>query len=236
MKQDAIWDFYQNEGLDEFRGSGTRLAFLAREVSRTLRGTPGARVLDVGVGSGLFEALALRSGLDVHAIDPSERAIASVGERLGLGEKARAGYVQAIPFPDSHFRAVVASEVFEHLDDSTLSAGLAEIRRVLAPGSCLFGTVPAREDLGRSLVVCPDCGKRFHRWGHVQSFDPARLRSLFESAFEPERIEERPFPPWRILNWKGKLLDATKVALWRLGIHGSLEWVYFRARKRAERG
>ncbi|MBI4614661.1 MAG: hypothetical protein HY720_13705, partial [Planctomycetes bacterium] len=40
MKRDAIWDYYQNEGLEEFRGSGTRLAFLAREVSRALRRDP----------------------------------------------------------------------------------------------------------------------------------------------------------------------------------------------------
>ncbi|MBI4615966.1 MAG: class I SAM-dependent methyltransferase [Planctomycetes bacterium] len=196
----------------------------------------GARVLDVGVGSGLFEALAQQSGLDVHAVDPSERTIESVRERLGLGEKARAGYIQSIPFPDAHFQAVVASEVFEHLDDETLAGGLAEIRRVLARGGRLLGTVPAREDLARNLVVCTDCGKRFHRWGHVQSLDTARVRALLVPTFEPERIEERPCPPWRILNWKGKLLDAAKLALWKMGVHGSLEWIYLRSKKSSDLG
>ena len=54
--------------------------------------------------------------------------------------------------------------------------GLAEVARVQIPGAHLIGTVPFRQDLSANIVVCPDCGEAFHRWGHRRSFDKDDLR------------------------------------------------------------
>jgi len=155
--QKQIWDYFQGEGSDSFAGSAGRLEFLARHVGD-------GQVLNIGVGDGTFERAALKQGAEIHCLDPSEEAIARLREELSLGERALVGWAQELPFPADSMDTVVVSEVLEHLDDEILEATLREIHRVLRPGGRLVGTVPAREDLARQIVVCPDCGKRFHRW------------------------------------------------------------------------
>ncbi|MBI3892318.1 MAG: class I SAM-dependent methyltransferase, partial [Candidatus Wallbacteria bacterium] len=162
MKQDAIWDYFQNDGRAVFQHSRPRLRYLARQL------TPGQRVLNIGVGGGVFEEAAIARGLDVHCVDPSERAIEELRSRLSLGDKARVGRGQSIPFSDASFDAIVVSEVMEHLADDALFPMVREIGRVLGPGGLLLGTVPSCEDLTDQQVVCPDCSKVFHRWGHVR--------------------------------------------------------------------
>jgi SAM-dependent methyltransferase len=211
---------------EAFAGSVARLRFLAERIPAR------ARALNIGVGYGVFEELAQRRGVEVWALDPSAPAIEGLRQRLGLGERAQVGYAQAIPFASDFFDAVVVSEVLEHLDDDLLHQTLDEIARVLAPAGRLLGTVPARERLADSRAVCPDCGKVFHRWGHVQSFDSARLRGLLERRFAVARIDERPFVAWTQLNWKGRLLGLAKKALAAVGTHGTGENLVFEATRR----
>lgn len=228
--QAALWDHYQNEGRASFEGSRARLAHLAGLVARFAG--RGARVLDVGVGGGVFEELALARGLDVHALDPSERAIAALRDRLPLRERARVGTLAAIPFEREAFDALVCSEVFEHLSEQELDRALVEIERVLRPRGVLAGTVPAREDLAEQHVVCPHCQEHFHRWGHVQAFERTGLVRALERRFELVHLDERPFPNWPTLNWKGRLRGLAKLALARLGQHGSEECLVFVAKRR----
>lgn len=228
--QAALWDHYQNEGRASFEGSRTRLAHLAGLVVRFAG--RGACVLDVGVGGGIFEEIARGRGLDVHALDPSERAIAELRDRLALGERARVGTLAAIPFDRESFDALVCSEVFEHLAEPELARALMEIERVLRPRGVLVGTVPAREDLAAHQVVCPHCERHFHRWGHVQAFERAGLMRVLERSFELVHLDERPFPNWPTLNWKGRLRGLAKRTLARLGQHGSDESLVFVARRR----
>ena len=79
--------------------------------------------------------------------------------------------------------------------------------------------------------MCPCCGKKFHRWGHEQSFDAQKLRAILSEFFNVTHIIERPFIPWRTLNWKGKTISAMKSVLWRMGSHGSNENIFFEAIK-----
>src|SRR5690349_13372121 len=165
MGQDVIWEHFQNEGAAAFGGADPRLEFLVRRLR------PGERVLDVGVGSGVLERLATDKGVEIWGLDPSERSIDQLRDKLRMGERAQVGYGQEMPFPDNQFDAVVMTEVLEHLDEDTRTKTLCEVRRVLKPGGRLLGTVPARERLEDSEVVCPNCTHHFHRWGHHASFD-----------------------------------------------------------------
>ena len=227
--QAAIWDYFQNEGNDSFAGARTRLTHLARLARNSARN--GANVLNIGVGSGLFEELALSLGLQVHTLDPNERAVASVAERLDLGDRARVGSCTEIPFADSAFDVVIASEVLEHLSDTDIERSLREIGRILAEDGAFIGTVPARERLADQEAVCPSCATRFHRWGHQQSFDQKRLRNTLAPHFASLRIDERPFPAWHRLNWKGRIAGGLKLTLNRLGVHGGGESLVFHARR-----
>lgn len=223
--QDRIWDHYQNDEPERFAGSTARQRHLVRLV-RTRE-----RVLNIGVGTGLFERLAIEAGIQIYALDPSQRSIDALRERLGLGDRAQVGYSQQMPFADGSFDAVVISEVMEHLSDEVLEGTLVEIGRVLAPGGWLVGTVPAREDLSAQRVMCPDCGKVFHRWGHQQSFDAAGLHRLLSRHFTVEYIRERQFIDYASLNWKGKVIGFLTVMARRLGVHGRNENLLFVARK-----
>jgi SAM-dependent methyltransferase len=212
MQQDAIWDYYQNEQPENFAVSKARLAFLARKAK------PAGKTLDIGVGNGIFEELALQRGLDVYALDPSERSIETLRARLELGDKARVGYGQHMPFEDAFFDTVVISEVLEHLSNEVVVGTLSEIARVLVPGGCIIGTVPAREDLRKKMVVCLHCGKRFHNKGHVQSFDEQRLQTLLKQHFIVEDIQERRFVTWSALNWKGKTGEVARLVIRWFGV------------------
>jgi len=44
----------------------------------------------------------------------------------------------------------------------------------------LIITVPYKEDLRQNMVVCPKCGAKFHRVGHMQVFDEERMREMLE--------------------------------------------------------
>ena len=220
-EQDLIWDYFQNEAPESFEGSRARLRYLAQKLNRS------QVVLNIGCGSGIFEKLALAQGVEIYSLDPSERSIQHLRETLGLGDRARVGYIQALPFSDSHFDVAVITEVLEHLSPSVMVAGLAEIRRVLKHGGRILGTVPSRENLKEQVVVCPGCGKRFHKWGHEQSFDAERMQRILAEHFDAVRIVERAFISWAALNWKGKSAAVLKLMLWKLGVHGSNENLVF---------
>lgn len=226
MNQDLIWDYFQNELPESFAGSRGRLAFLVQQLR------PASRVLNIGVGSGLFEEIALSRGHDIYSLDPVAKSIESLQQRLNIGDKARVGYGQAMPFESNFFDAVVISEVLEHLAPSISQQVVAEIARVLKPSGRIIGTVPARENMSLNYVMCPHCGQRFHRWGHQQTFMPENIAALLDEKFRVEQLIERPFITWSEYNWKGKLVSALKMLLWRLGIHGQNEHILFIAARR----
>jgi SAM-dependent methyltransferase len=223
--QDKIWDYFQNDYPESFAGSRSRMRYLIEKIAA------GSTVLNIGCGTGIFEELALDKGVLVHSLDPSERSISSIQKRLGLGDRARVGYIQQIPFADSAFDTVVVSEVFEHLTPEIFARGLYEIKRILRPGGCLIGTVPHREDLRLQIVVCPCCNHKFHRWGHEQTFDVDRIREFLGKTFVTTTAQARPFFAWETLNFKGRIVATLKWLLWRAGCHGASETIVFSALK-----
>lgn len=226
MEQTKIWDYFQNEGVDSFAQSQGRLEFLVRQLR------PGIRALNIGVGNGALERMAVRKGVDIWSLDPSDHAIEKLRQDLSLGEKTQVGVCQAMPFPDEHFDVVVMSEVLEHLDDEVFVATLAEVKRVLRPGGRFIGTVPAREKLEDSMVVCPHCGTRFHRWGHHRSFSVDTLTIALRQYFLVDLVCEKFFIDWESVGWWRKLQGLIKRLLsWRgVGTYGSCRNIFFSAK------
>jgi len=225
--QEKIWDHFQNEGVDSFAQSRGRLEFL---VSRL---PSGSRVLNVGVGNGIFEVLSLKKGIDIWSLDPSERAIERLRKTLQVGEKAQVGYSQSMPFSDAQFDVVVMSEVLEHLDNTVLDTTLAEVCRVLQPGGLFLGTVPARENLAESHVICPQCGHQFHRWGHQRSFDIDQLTRTLQARFAVKQISEQFFIDWQSVGWWRRLQGIIKKILswYGVGTYGICRNIFFMANK-----
>jgi len=224
--QDRIWSHYQTENPDSFRDAWPRLESLVREIGAKVPGKP--RVLNIGTGDGHLERTVAKRGWPSYSLDPDPATIDRIREH---GVNGEVGYIEAMPFADESFDAVVASEVLEHLSDEQIRAGVREIRRVLRPGGWFVGTVPYRENLADSLVVCPDCGKRFHRWGHLQTWDEEKMARIFDGELTFSKAAPRLYPSWAGQNWKGRVLTAAKVTLFHLGSHGSNERLYFEARR-----
>lgn len=224
MDQTKIWSYFQNEEAGKLPfNAQPRYDFLAKHISA------GTHALNIGAGRGGLEATLINKGVQVSTLDPDERTIARLSQELGLGNQAKSGYSQAIPFPDRQFDVVIMSEVLEHLSDEVFTATMSEVRRVLKPGGQFIGTVPADEHLLENLVVCPHCGEQFHRWGHVQSFSQDRLRAILVGYFMDVRISRVFFGVGHSLNWKGRLGLVGKRLLMGLGVKGSGESYFFSA-------
>jgi SAM-dependent methyltransferase len=125
------------------------------------------------------------------------------------------------------------SEVLEHLDEEVFQAALTEVRRVLRPGSRFIGTVPAREKLEDSLVICSHCGSRFHRWGYKRSFTAETFTAALRQYFLVDSAYEHFFIEWKSVGWWRKLQGAIKKFLsWlSIGTYGLYRNIYFCARK-----
>lgn len=119
---------------------------LHRMLLRTLRaeGIAEGRILDAGCGTGGFMAyLAARhAGVAAVGIDYAEG-----GARLALaksGAPVAVGSVDALPFADAAFSAILSADVLCHRDVDEAKA-LSEMRRCLADGGVLILNLPAFE-------------------------------------------------------------------------------------------
>ena len=79
--------------------------------------------------------------------------------------------------------------------------------------------------------MCPCCNSKFDRWGHLQSFDWARIGILLEQDYEVGNLSEHDFVTWGTLNWKGRIGCVLRIMLRALGPDGSGKTIYFCARK-----
>jgi ubiquinone/menaquinone biosynthesis C-methylase UbiE len=91
---------------------------------------PGARVADLGCGSGVFTQLLARAGYDCVGLDLSAGLLAA-GRRRFCGLALVGGDVEQLPFASESFDGVLLSGVVHHLPDPFRCA--AEVARVLRP-------------------------------------------------------------------------------------------------------
>lgn len=127
-----------------FRGRRRILAGLLAGLDPPL--PRGARVLDVGCGTGANTPVLAAEGRSVVGLDPSPLALGlhqrRVPEAAGRGATRRVrGHAGQLPFADASFDLVVALDVLEHLDDDRAAA--AELRRVVRTGGAVVVFVPA---------------------------------------------------------------------------------------------
>lgn len=138
--------------------------------------------LDIGARDGHMSLLLAQRCDSVTALDLSEPRIAH--EKV----KCVAGNVCALEFADNSFDLVVCTEVLEHIPTDQLQRACAEIARVTRKIAVIG--VPCRQDLRIGKTTCLSCGKINPPWGHVNSFDEARLSRLFDPGM---RIEQSSY-------------------------------------------
>jgi ubiquinone/menaquinone biosynthesis C-methylase UbiE len=102
---------------------------------------PGARVIDLGCGSGTFTALLARSGYDCVGVDISAKLL-EVGRRKHPQIEFVAGDIEHLPFPAASFDGVLLSGVVHHFPDPSPCA--AETFRLLRPAGRFLAFDPNR--------------------------------------------------------------------------------------------
>lgn len=139
----------------------------ARELDLVSRFGAGQMVLDVGARDGHYARLLCHGYARVVALDIEEPEIGGCANV--------AGDVRNLQFDDNTFDFVLCAEVLEHVPEVERAA--REIIRV-ARDRILIG-VPYRQDTRFGRVTCQSCGHIDPPWGHVNTFDERRLKTLF---------------------------------------------------------
>lgn len=125
--------------VDWRRGPGRDALSQPERVLAALAIAPGARVADLGAGTGYFTfRLAEAVGPDgvVHAVEIDPGALRTLRRRAAAGGHANVSVVEGAPddprLPDGAVDLVLLSNVYHHLDDRV--AYLARLHADLAPG------------------------------------------------------------------------------------------------------
>lgn len=136
---------------------------------------PGARLLDVGTGSGtLIEHLG-NLGWRAEGVEPDPLAVQAAQER---GLPVYLGTLEDRSYPDATFDAVTMSHVIEHVHRP--HALLRECRRILKIGGRLVIVTPNISSLGHDRFKAAWRGLEPPR--HLQILTPSALLHLAERA------------------------------------------------------
>jgi SAM-dependent methyltransferase len=137
---------------------------------------PGARVLDVGCGTGFFLEAA-RERFDAWGVDMSPLAVSMCHER-GLTQVVEGSAYDLSSVADKTFDAALFFDVIEHLDDDL--GALRTARGRLAGGGRVLITVPA------FMFMWSDHDELHH---HKRRYDRAQLAALLDRAgFDVEHL------------------------------------------------
>ncbi len=179
IKEKEFWRkiFQRKEWYDEVNKTKVRFEVIEKYVK-------GPLVLDFGCGTGFFIKKLIEKGLNVIGIDfytPKINGAKFIKikdvkdlKKIDLKEK---------------FDTIIASEVLEHLTNYEINKVMKFFYKWLKDDGVLIVTVPYRENLKKSKILCPYCLKWFHPWLHKKSFDEKELQKLLAKyGFKIDRI------------------------------------------------
>jgi ubiquinone/menaquinone biosynthesis C-methylase UbiE len=99
---------------------------------------PGAKLLDIGCGSGLFSKMAHDKGAEVTAIDATKELLEEA-QKKAPGVIFSQGEMEELPFEDITFDVVCGFNSFQYASDT--KNALTEAKRVLNPGGKLVAMI-----------------------------------------------------------------------------------------------
>jgi SAM-dependent methyltransferase len=168
----------------------------------------GARLLDVGCGSGQLALLASRDGIDATGVDIAENLIERARERAAaerLNARFEVGDAEALPFEDASFDVVVSLIGAMFAPRPQLVA--QELLRVCAPGGTIaMANWTASGFVGQMFkaiarFIAPANMPSPLLWG-----DEAIVRKRFGSGVSQLNLSRRmytfnyPFPPFEVVD------------------------------------
>ena len=164
----------------------------------------GAKVLDVGCGTGEHLARAAKHGLMPFGIEPAP-AMLDFARRNVPDAEIHQGVATELPFKDGQFDLVIMVEVLRYLDRPDTEKALKEARRVLKPGGRLFVTLVNRWALDGFYVL-----QRVRQLLKRRQFDEVNPYCLFHSPSSARRdLKKAGFGDVRT---EGRLLAPLRIA------------------------
>ncbi len=155
---------------------------------------PGARILDIGGGSGVYASGIVRAApVSVVGLDISSSMIEQRRADPLLTENV-VGDMEALPFDDGAFDAAMFVACLHHVPDPL--PALRDARRILRPGGTMFAAEPCSLRVGKAGVAPLE--------GHEHEF-------RFTLGFLTGRIEEAGFRIDEVKGLRIALLFAATV-------------------------
>ena len=136
----------------------------------------GESVLDIGCGTGTLAIAAKRRvgpAGTVNGVDASPEMLARAGRKAnkaGAEVTFTKGIVEALPFLDGQFDAVVSTVMLHHLGRKARQQCVSEVRRVLKPGGRMLAVDFARPAEGKRGLL-----DHFHHHGYLSLADLVTL-------------------------------------------------------------
>jgi ubiquinone/menaquinone biosynthesis C-methylase UbiE len=152
---------------------------LFRKTIEAMKLPPSAAILDAGTSTGSnLRMLRAMDFTNFQGLDLSDDAIRWCAEK-GLGV-VRKGDICRLPFADSQFDLVLATDIVEHVDHDVQA--LQEICRVLKPSGRAIITVPAFESLWGSHDTVLHHKRRYTRGELLDKLNASGCRT-YESYY-----------------------------------------------------
>lgn len=101
--------------------------------------TPETEILEIGTGTGWFPLLCKLRGLRCKGLEISPQLIElakETGRRYGIVPDIELGNLEDYPLPKGFYDVVIASSVFEHVED--WRTGVRKVYEALKPGGVLY--------------------------------------------------------------------------------------------------
>jgi len=155
---------------------------------------PGARVLDIGTGTGVVAITAARAGAKVTGLDLTPALLEQARENARVSRMGDVAWTEGdaedLPYPDASFDVVVSQ--FGQMFAPRPERAVAEMRRVLAPGGRIALATWPPEHLvggifalvGRNVPPPPPGAAAPPQWGN-----PAVITERLAAGFQPPFFE-----------------------------------------------
>ena len=179
--EEKIWGANKVRATPFYLGA-LRIKYALSALRLVRKATPGRiKLLEVGCGGGgMAKAIKYyRPDIEVYACDVSKRAI-NEADKNPEGVNFKVGNVYSLPFGNSQFDAVLAFDLFEHLEK--IENAIKETRRVLKKGGILHFYSPVEGEVCSYIKWLDMLSIRLKEnfTGHIQRFTINSLRKIVE--------------------------------------------------------
>ena len=134
-----VTKYIDNHGSVALEERSPQFENFMRALSRYAEITPQTKILEIGTGAGWFPIFCALRGLSCKGLEISPQLIELAkenGRKHGVEIEMELGNLEDYPLPRNFYDIVMASSVFEHVED--WRTGVAKVYETLKPGGVMY--------------------------------------------------------------------------------------------------